>query len=73
MRIDVGRDEDTKAFMSRTWLLTTKPLPWSDVRYVGFTGYGSLVEMKFIEPSNIIHRLHQILTELDMSRFAPQA
>ena len=63
LRIEVGRDEESTAFMSRTWMVGLEPIPWSDIRYVGFTSYRgsgdkSMTEMKFLTPSNILTRLH---------------
>ena len=58
-RMEVGRDEETSAFLSRTWMVGSEPLPWADVRYVGFTSYRpgndwSFTEIKFINPSNML-------------------
>ena len=58
-RIDVGKAEETAAFMTRTWVIGSEPLPWSDVRYVGFSSWRadydpSFNEIKFINPSNIL-------------------
>ena len=67
LMIEVGRDEESKAFMSRTWFVGSEPIPWSDISHVGFTSYRaphdqSVTEMKFITPSNIFLRLHFSLT-----------
>ena len=63
LRLEVGRGEDDKAFMSRTWLVGSEPLPWSKVRYVGFSSYRanhdpSFNEMKFISPSKMTTAAH---------------
>ena len=59
LTIEVGKAEESAAFMSRTWLLGSEPVPWSDVRYVGFSSWRpgndlSFNEIKFINPSNIL-------------------
>ena len=59
LRMEVGKAEESKAFMSRTWLLGFEPIPWSEVRYVGFSSWRpgndpSFTEIKFINPSNIL-------------------
>ena len=60
LRIEVGRDEESTAFVSRTWMVGLEPIPWSDIRYVGFTTWRayveSMTEMKFITPSNILNK-----------------
>ena len=58
-RMEVGRDEETSAFLSRTWMVGSEPVPWADVRYVGFTSYRpgndkSFTEIKFINQSNML-------------------
>ena len=62
LMIEVGRDEESTAFMSRTWFVGSEPIPWSDISYVGFSSYFSLTEVKFITPSNIFLRLQLSLT-----------
>ena len=61
LRMEVGRDEESTAFMSRTWMVGLEPISWTDIRYIGFTTWRdsyveSMTEMKFITPSNILNK-----------------
>ena len=53
--MEVGRGEEETGFMTRTWLLGMLPLPWSEVKFLGFTTYGGeLMEYKILDPSDFV-------------------